>query len=74
MPSALPAGVNAVYEIVLDGVDQAAVEEGMRVGIRAACREGVVRISAGNYGGSLGPFHLHLHQLFPEEKQARTNV
>jgi formylmethanofuran--tetrahydromethanopterin N-formyltransferase len=61
--SALPDGVNAVYEIVIDGVDLAAVEEATRVGVRAACKPGVVQISAGNYGGSLGPFHLHLHKL-----------
>jgi formylmethanofuran--tetrahydromethanopterin N-formyltransferase len=61
--SALPEGVNAVYEIVIDGLDLSAVEQATRVGIRAACREGVVRISAGNYGGNLGPFHLHLHRL-----------
>ncbi len=61
--TALPEGVNAVYEIVIDGVDLPAVEEATRVGVRAACRPGVVRISAGNYGGSLGPFHLHLQKL-----------
>src|SRR5919109_1063599 len=61
--SALPERVNAVYEIVIDGVDLAAVEEATRVGVRAACLPGVVRISAGNYGGKLGPFHLHLHRL-----------
>jgi formylmethanofuran--tetrahydromethanopterin N-formyltransferase len=61
--SALPEGVNAVYEIVIDGLDLPAVEEATRVGVRAACRPGVVRISAGNYGGNLGPFHLHLHKL-----------
>lgn len=61
--SALPAGVNAVYEIVIDGVDQAAVEQAMRVGIRAACTNGVLGITAGNYGGTLGPVHLHLHKL-----------
>ena len=61
--SALPEGVNAVYEIVIDGIELPAVEEATRVGVRAACRPGVVRISAGNYGGSLGPFHLHLHRL-----------
>ena len=61
--SELPEGVGAVYEIVIDGVDLAAVEEAMRVGVRAACRPGVVRITAGNYGGKLGPFHLHLHRL-----------
>jgi formylmethanofuran--tetrahydromethanopterin N-formyltransferase len=62
--SALPEGVNAVYEIVIDGLDLAAVEQATRVGIEAACRPGVVRISAGNYGGNLGPFHIHLHRLF----------
>src|SRR5262249_8824573 len=61
--SELPEGANAVYEIVIDGVDLAAVEEATRVGVRAACRPGVLRITAGNYGGKLGPFHLHLHKL-----------
>jgi formylmethanofuran--tetrahydromethanopterin N-formyltransferase len=61
--SALPDGANAVYEIVIDGTDLPAVEEATRVGVRAACRHGVLRISAGNYGGKLGPFHLRLHQL-----------
>jgi formylmethanofuran--tetrahydromethanopterin N-formyltransferase len=64
--SALPAGVNAVYEIVIDGVDQAAVEEATRVGIRAACVPGVLGITAGNYGGNLGPVHLHLHKLLAD--------
>jgi formylmethanofuran--tetrahydromethanopterin N-formyltransferase len=61
--SALPEGANAVYEIVIDGLDLAAVEEATRVGVRAACLPGVLGISAGNYGGKLGPFHLHLHKL-----------
>jgi formylmethanofuran--tetrahydromethanopterin N-formyltransferase len=61
--SALPEGANAVYEIVIDGLDLAAVEEATRVGVRAACLSGVLGISAGNYGGKLGPFHLHLHKL-----------
>jgi formylmethanofuran--tetrahydromethanopterin N-formyltransferase len=69
--SALPEGVNAVYEIVIDGVDLAAVEEATRVGVRAACVPGVVRISAGNYGGNLGPFHLHLHKLLTSESEPR---
>ncbi|HJT78676.1 MAG TPA: formylmethanofuran--tetrahydromethanopterin N-formyltransferase [Gemmataceae bacterium] len=61
--SALPDGANAVYEIVIDGLDLASVEEATRVGVRAACRPGVLRIDAGNYGGKLGPYHLHLHKL-----------
>jgi formylmethanofuran--tetrahydromethanopterin N-formyltransferase len=59
----LPVGVGAVYEIVIDGLDLASVEAATRAGVRAACRPGVLRISAGNYGGKLGPFHLHLHKL-----------
>ena len=61
--SDLVEGVNAVYEIVLDGIDLPSVEEATRVGVRAACRPGVKGITAGNYGGKLGPFHLHLHRL-----------
>jgi formylmethanofuran--tetrahydromethanopterin N-formyltransferase len=66
--SALPDGVNAVYEIVIDGLDLAAVETAKRLGVVAACRPGVVRITAGNYGGKLGPHHIHLHKLFAESK------
>jgi formylmethanofuran--tetrahydromethanopterin N-formyltransferase len=62
--SALPEGVNAVYEIVIDGLDLASVETATRLGIEAACRPGVVKITAGNYGGKLGPHHIHLHKLF----------
>ncbi len=63
VPSQLDEGIGAVYEIVIDGVDLASVEAATRAGVRAACRPGVRRISAGNYGGKLGPFHLHLHKL-----------
>lgn len=61
--SRLAEGMNAVYELVIDGIDQASVEEATRVGIRAACIPGVLAITAGNYGGTLGPVHLHLHKL-----------
>src|SRR5215475_12796525 len=61
--SQLPQDVNAVYEIVIDGVDLASVERATRDGVEAACLPGVVQISAGNYGGNLGPFHVHLHKL-----------
>ena len=62
--SELPEGVNAVYEIVIDGLDLAAVERATWVGMLAATRQpGVRRITAGNYGGKLGPFHIHLRKL-----------
>jgi len=61
--SAFPVGVNSVMEIVIDGLDEGAVREAMRVGAMAACQPGVVRISAGNYGGKLGPYTFHLHEI-----------
>ncbi len=64
--SALDAEVGAVLEIVIDGLDTAAIDAATRVGIRAACRgrrHGVLGISAGNYGGNLGPFHFKLREI-----------
>jgi formylmethanofuran--tetrahydromethanopterin N-formyltransferase len=65
-PSQLPEGVNSVLEIVLDGTDAPAIEAAMRVGIRAACATdggGVKAITAGNYGGKLGPHHFYLRKI-----------
>jgi formylmethanofuran--tetrahydromethanopterin N-formyltransferase len=59
----LPEGVNAVYEIVIDGLDLASVEAATGAGVRAACRPGIVRVSAGNYGGKLGQYQVHLRQV-----------
>jgi formylmethanofuran--tetrahydromethanopterin N-formyltransferase len=61
--SALPDGVNAVLEVVLDGLDAVVVGRAMRAGIEAACRPGIRAIGAGNYGGKLGPYHFHLRQI-----------
>jgi formylmethanofuran--tetrahydromethanopterin N-formyltransferase len=61
--SALPEGVNSVLELVLDALDAPAMNTAMRVGIDAACRPGVRAITAGNYGGHLGPHHFHLRQI-----------
>ncbi len=61
--SQLPEEVNSVLEIVIDGLDEEAVRKAMQVGIPAACIPGIVRISAGNYGGTLGQYQFHLHEL-----------
>ncbi|NOX55331.1 MAG: formylmethanofuran--tetrahydromethanopterin N-formyltransferase [Planctomycetes bacterium] len=62
--TALPPDVGAVYEIIIDGLDLDAVREAMRAGLHAAARcPGVVRITAGNYGGRLGQYHLPLKDL-----------
>jgi len=61
--SALPEGVNSVLEIVVNGVDASSIASAMKVGIDAACRDGVVAITAGNYGGKLGPHHFYLRKI-----------
>jgi formylmethanofuran--tetrahydromethanopterin N-formyltransferase len=61
--SQLPASVNSVLEIVIDGLDREAIEAAMCVGLDAACQPGVIQISAGNYGGKLGKHLFTLHEL-----------
>ena len=61
--TALPDTVNSVLELVINGTNPEAIASAMRLGIGAACREGVVSISAGNYGGKLGPHHFHLRKI-----------
>ena len=63
--SQVPDGVNSVFEIVIDGLAPEPVAEAMRVGLEAAARTGAMRITAGNYGGRLGPHHFHLKDLVP---------
>jgi formylmethanofuran--tetrahydromethanopterin N-formyltransferase len=63
--SKVPDGVGGIFEIVIDGVDAKAVGTAMKVGINAASRiPGMKFISAGNYGGKLGPHQFKLHSLF----------
>ncbi len=61
--SALPESVNSVLEIVVNGIDAPSIASAMRTGIEAACRNGVISISAGNYGGKLGPHHFYLRKI-----------
>lgn len=63
----LPENVGAVYEIVIDGLTFEAVKDAMRAGLHAAARiPGIVRITAGNYGGKLGPHHFYLKELLSD--------
>ncbi|MGC8998036.1 MAG: formylmethanofuran--tetrahydromethanopterin N-formyltransferase [Candidatus Bathyarchaeia archaeon] len=64
--SKVPEGVNYIPEIVINGVSLEAVKRAMKAGIEAALKvRGVVKISAGNYGGKLGDYKIHLRELFP---------
>ncbi|MFC5867346.1 formylmethanofuran--tetrahydromethanopterin N-formyltransferase [Aquincola agrisoli] len=68
--SEITPDTRCVMEVVIDGLAEADVAAAMRAGIAAGvaigAAGGLLRISAGNYGGKLGPFHFHLHQLLPE--------
>lgn len=63
----LDADIESVMEIVVDGLSEAAIASAMKVGIEAACAlgpsAGISRISAGNYGGKLGPYLFKLHEV-----------
>lgn len=63
VPTDLPEGPASAYEIVIDGLTLEDVERATAEGTREGCRPGVVRITAGNYGGRLGPFHIRLHDV-----------
>ena len=57
----------SVMEIVVNGISEQDVRDAMRTGIEAVCKRGasggIVRISAGNYGGKLGQYQFRLHEL-----------
>lgn len=63
----LSTDIASVMEIVIDGLSKEAIDKAMQVGIQAVCQlgveKGIHRISAGNYGGKLGPFHFHLQEI-----------
>ena len=61
--SRLEAGINSVLEIVIDGLTLEAVQKAMRAGMQAAARPGLKKIAAGNYGGGLGQYQIHLQKL-----------
>jgi formylmethanofuran--tetrahydromethanopterin N-formyltransferase len=71
--SALTPEIRAVLEIVIDGLAEADVAAAMLAGMNAVTQRGIeagiARISAGNYGGKLGPYHFHLRELVEGSEQ-----
>ena len=65
--TALDPEIESVMEIVIDGLSESAIRAAMKAGIEAACQlgpqAGILRISAGNYGGKLGPYLFKLHEV-----------
>ena len=60
--SKLPAGVESIMEIIINGRDLATIVKATQAAIAASVdTPGLVRISAGNYGGRLGKSFVYLH-------------
>ncbi len=63
----LTENIGSVLEIVIDGLNEEAISNAMLVGIKAVCKfgpkKGIYRISAGHYGGKLGPYHFKLRDI-----------
>lgn len=63
----LSPGVEAVLEIVIDAATDTDMRAAMKAGMDAVCSigsaGGIVRLSAGNYGGKLGQFHYRLREI-----------
>ena len=65
--SELSDDIECVLEIVINGFTEDDICAAMKVGIGATCalgqENGIRRVSAGNYGGKLGPYHFHLQEI-----------
>jgi formylmethanofuran--tetrahydromethanopterin N-formyltransferase len=62
--SKVPDGVKSIPEIVINGVSLDRVKQAMKASIKAVMdMNGVVKISAGNYGGKLGKHRIYLREL-----------
>lgn len=63
--------IESVMEIVIDGLTFEDISQAMKVGIAAigalGVSSGIKRISAGNYGGKLGPHHFKLHEVMGDK-------
>ncbi|HSH97559.1 MAG: formylmethanofuran--tetrahydromethanopterin N-formyltransferase [Methylophilaceae bacterium] len=63
--------IESVMEIVIDGLSELDIRKATRVGIAAACalgaENGIKRVSAGNYGGKLGPYHFKLREIMEDD-------
>jgi formylmethanofuran--tetrahydromethanopterin N-formyltransferase len=61
----IPPGANYAYEMVIDGLTIGAVERATAAGLHAlkAKQADIALVTAGNYGGKLGPFHIRLRDV-----------
>lgn len=60
--SGVPEGVGSVMEVIINGCDLPTIAKATQAAIAASVdTPGLVRISAGNYGGRLGKNFIYLH-------------
>ena len=66
--SQVPAGIKSIMEIIINGSDLKTVSEGTQAVIAATVdTPGLLKISAGNYGGRLGKSFIYLRpELHPQ--------
>ncbi|MCP8307365.1 MAG: formylmethanofuran--tetrahydromethanopterin N-formyltransferase [archaeon] len=61
--SKVPPNVNSIYELVFNGLTEDIVKRATAAGIKATMKvPGVVKISAVNFGGKLGPYQIKLKE------------
>jgi formylmethanofuran--tetrahydromethanopterin N-formyltransferase len=66
--SGVPDGVGSIMEVIINGRDLASISAATQAAIAASIdTPGLVKISAGNYGGRLGKSFIYLH---PERQTA----
>ena len=67
LDSQVPEGVSSIPEIVINGLSLGAVKQAMKAGMQAVRNvKGVVKISAGNFGGKLGKHKIYLRELLSQ--------
>jgi len=69
--SVLPSNTVSVQELVFDSLSLEAIKEAMKKAILSALEiEGVIKITAGNYGGNLGKFNIYLKDVLEVDEHA----
>jgi len=67
--SKVPPNVNSIYELVFNGLTEDIVKRATALGVKAAMDvPGVVKISAVNFGGKLGPYQIKLKEALESYK------
>jgi len=66
--SLVPKGVNSVFEMIINGINESVVRRAMATGIHVICQmPGVTHISASNFGGTLGAYKFYLREILAEK-------